>query len=113
MIDFGFWMAQPLGFDLGQLLLGDVQLGRTAAIDLPRHETACATAYVEGLGAEGCQAESALVLRSHALMMLIFSGMSAIPFEHLGATPTPELHRVAAERASMLRFMLDLVDSTQ
>ena len=42
--------------------------------------------------------------------MLIFSGMSAIPVEHLASPPTPELHRIAAERAAAARFMLDLVD---
>jgi Ser/Thr protein kinase RdoA (MazF antagonist) len=28
LIDFGFWGTAPVGFDLGQLLLGEVQLGR-------------------------------------------------------------------------------------
>jgi hypothetical protein len=44
--------------------------------------------------------------------MLIFSGMSAIPGEHLDSPPTPELRRIAAERATAARFMLDLVDAT-
>jgi len=112
LIDFGFWMRQPLGFDLGQLLLGDVQLGRSPAKELLRNEKACTAAYVDGLRAEGCDTDAALVRRAHALLMLIFSGMSAIPVEHLGSPPTPELHRITAERAAAARFMLNLVDAT-
>jgi hypothetical protein len=44
--------------------------------------------------------------------MLIFSGLSAIPIEHLGAEPSPALHRIAADRAAAARFMLDLADAT-
>ena len=112
LIDFGFWMPEPFGFDLGQLLLGDVQLGRSPAAELNRNETACTSAYIEGLRREGCDVDGARVRRAHALLMLIFSGMSAIPVEHLGSAPTPELLRVAAERAAAARFMLDLVDAT-
>jgi hypothetical protein len=44
--------------------------------------------------------------------MVLFSGLSAVPFEHLGAPPTPELHRIAAERAASARFILDLLAET-
>ncbi len=112
LIDFGFWMPQPLGFDLSQLLLGDVQLGRCPASELYRNENLCTAAYVDGLRVEGCDVDAAVVRRAHALLMLIFSGMSAIPVEHLASPPTPELQRITAERAAAARFMLDLVDST-
>ena len=112
LIDFGFWRPQPLGFDLGQLLLGDVQLGRSPASELRRNEKACTAAYVEGLRAESCDTDAAMVRRAHALLMLIFSGISAIPVEHLASPPTPGLHRITAERASAALFMLDLVDAT-
>ncbi len=112
LIDFGFWMPQPFGFDLGQLLIGDVQLGRSPAEELNRNEKTCTAAYVEGLRREGCDVDAARVRRTHALLMLIFSGMSAIPGEHLASPPTPELRRIVAERAAAARFMLDLVDAT-
>jgi len=112
LIDFGFWMPQPFGFDLSQLLLGDVQLGRCPAADLRHNEKLCAAAYVDGLRVEGCDVDAAVVLRAHALLMLIFSGMSAIPVEHLASAPSAELHHITAERAAAARFMLDLVDAT-
>ena len=34
LIDFGFWMPNPIGYDLGQLLVGDVQLGRCSPATL-------------------------------------------------------------------------------
>ncbi len=34
LIDFGFWGGEPVGFDLSQLLVGDVQVGRRAGDDL-------------------------------------------------------------------------------
>ena len=48
LIDFGFWGPQPYGFDLGQLLLGEVQLGERPAAALPDDERACLAAYVDG-----------------------------------------------------------------
>jgi hypothetical protein len=113
LIDYGFWTTQPLGFDLSQLLIGDVQIGRRPASCLWPVEQACTPAYIEGLQDEGCDVDPAVVRRSHALLMLIYAGLSAIPFEHLESEPTPELHRIAAERAAAARFMLDLVDATE
>jgi choline/ethanolamine kinase len=112
LIDYGFWTTQPLGFDLSQLIIGDVQIGRRAASCLWRVEEACTPAYVDGLRDEGSDVPADQVRRCHALLMLLFSGLSALPIEHLDATPTPELHRIAAERAAAARFILDLVDAT-
>jgi hypothetical protein len=112
LIDYGFWTTQPLGFDLSQLLLGDVQIGRRAATCLWRTEEDCFAAYVEGLRDEGCDSPTAQVRRAHALLMLLYTGLSSFPLEHLAHEPTPERHRIAAERAAMARFILDLVDQT-
>jgi Phosphotransferase enzyme family len=112
LIDFGFWGRGPVGFDLTQLLLGEVQMGERPAAELPGLEAACLPAYVEGLRAEGTEVPLATVRRAHALLALLFTGLSAIPFEHLGQPVTDELMRVARERAAAARFLLDLVDST-
>jgi hypothetical protein len=112
LIDYGFWTTQPIGFDLGQLIIGDVQIGRRPASCLWRVEEACTPAYIEGLRDEGSDVPAERVRRAHALLMLIYSGLSALPIEHLDAMPTPELHRIAAERSAAARFILDLVDAT-
>jgi hypothetical protein len=112
LIDFGFWSEGPVGFDLGQLLVGEVQTGERPADGLPELEQVCVPAYVEGLRAEGCDVPLHTVQRAHALQSLLFSGLSAVPLELLGAAPSPEAHRIARERATMATFLLDLVDST-
>ncbi|MGO4599977.1 phosphotransferase [Terrabacter sp. 2RAF25] len=124
LIDFGFWSTQPLGFDLGQLLLGDVQIGRRAAATLDEVEQACLPAYVDGLRDEGCDLHLDAVRRAHALQMLIFSGFSSFMLEGLldpssggrgtgGPGPDAALLEQAAERARITEFVLDLVDETE
>lgn len=111
LIDFGFWSQAPLGFDLSQLLLGEVQLGERPAAELPELEEACLDAYVAGLSAEGCEVALETVRRAHALTMLLFWALSSVPIEIMfGAPPPPP--EVFTERARAARFVLDLVDTT-
>ncbi len=112
LIDYGFWGSRPVGFDLGQLLVGEVQLGRRPTTALAATEDVIVDAYVDGLRAEGCDLDPAVVRRAHALQLLIFTGLSTMPFEHFGAPPTDELIALSAERAALARFSLDLLAST-
>jgi hypothetical protein len=112
MIDFGFWGPGPIGFDLAQLLVGDVQIGRRGSDDLAEIDAAILAGYMAGLRDEECWIPDDVVRRAHALQLLIFTGFSALPFDLLESEPTPELHRVAAHRAAIARFSLDLLDAT-
>ncbi|WP_182376592.1 phosphotransferase [Nocardioides sp. WS12] len=112
MIDFGFFTALPVGFDLGQLLVGDVQIGLRPADDMAERDTASLTSYVDGLAAEGVDIDEQVVRRAHALQLLLFTGLSALPFELLGAEPTEQVRAMAATRAAIARYSLDLVDQT-
>ena len=105
-------MALPVGFDLGQLLVGEVQLGRGSADGLAERDEACLAAYVDGLVAEAVDLGIEAVRRAHALHLLIFSGLSALPFEVLDQEPTDALRAMAATRAAIARHSLDLVDQT-
>ncbi len=113
LIDFGFWKPLPLGFDLGQLLLGDVQIGRRPADDLAAIDEEIVPAYIEGLADECHVVDPEQVARLHALQMAVFSGLSSMPFEHLGSPPSPDLDRLAATRAAITTYCLDRVDATQ
>jgi hypothetical protein len=112
LIDYGFWGRGPAGFDLTQLLVGEIQLGERPATDMPRLEAVCVPAYVDGLRDEGVDLDVEAVRSGHALMMLLFAGLSAIPFELLAGEPSEESVRVATERAAAARFMLDLASAT-
>ncbi len=112
LIDFGYMTPEPIGFDLGQMLVGDVQTGRIAAAALGEIEEAILPAYTDGVRAEGVETTEEAVRRAHALHLMVFSGLSTLPLEYLEQEPTPELHAVAAERAAIARFALDLLDAT-
>jgi hypothetical protein len=112
LIDFGFWKPLPIGFDLGQLLLGDIQIGRRPASDLAATDAPIVAAYVEGLGDEGHAPDPAQVARLHALQMTLFSGLSSMPFEHLQAAPSAALEQLAATRAAITTYCLDKIDAT-
>jgi hypothetical protein len=113
LIDYGFWKRQPIGHDLGQLLVGDLQLGKRGADDLAELDEAITSAYVAGLRAEGDQTPLEVVRRGHAVSMLIFSGLSALPVELLEAPDSPELRALLASRAAMAAYSLDLLESTE
>jgi hypothetical protein len=109
MIDFGFWGSAPVGFDLTQLLVGEVQVGRRRANDLADLDEAIVAAYVRGLREEGCTVPEAQVRRGHALCLLLMTGLSTVPFDLFNAPMTPETQRTAADRAVIARYALDLV----
>jgi hypothetical protein len=112
MIDFGFWGTAPIGFDLGQLLLGDIQLGRRPADTFPELEQACLPAYAQGLRDEGCAVPIHEVRRAHAIAMTIFHAVPSIPYEHRATDADKSLRPLFANRAAMARHLLDLLDAT-
>jgi len=112
LIDFGFWMPLPVGFDLGQLLVGDVQIGARSSADLAERDEACLQAYLAGLRAEGYEVEEAVLRRAHALQLLLFTGVSAFPWDHVHGPVTPQLQELAADRAVLTRYVLDLAETT-
>lgn len=79
LIDYGFFMPLPLGFDLGQLMAGEVQLGHGLWHQLPELDWACVAAYTRGLADEGVEIAEDVVRRAHALHLLIFAGLSSLP----------------------------------
>ena len=112
MIDFGFWGAAPVGFDLQTLLVGDVQIGRRPATTLADVDDAIVPAYVEGLRAEGCDIPEAVVRRAHAIRSLLMTGLSTVPVDLFDAPTTEEVQRIAADRALIARYCLDRLDAT-
>lgn len=112
LIDFGFFTALPVGFDLGQLLVGDVQIGRRSPDDLGERDEVCVASYHRGLAAEGVEVGVDVLWRAHALQLLLFTGLSALPFDLIDVLPEDALRATAATRAAIARHVLDLVDQT-
>jgi hypothetical protein len=112
MIDFGFWGGAPVGFDLTQLLVGDVQIGKRGADDLAELDEAIVTAYVAGLRAEGCEIPEAVVRRGHALCLLVMTGLSTVPFDLFDGPVDDRTLQTGANRAKLARYALDLLEGT-
>lgn len=112
LIDFGFLTALPVGFDLGQLLVGDVQIGRHSPEDLGERDEMCVASCHRGLVAEGVDVGVDVLWRAHALQLLLFTGLSALPFDLLDSLPQDALRATATSRAAIARHVLDLVDQT-
>jgi hypothetical protein len=112
LIDFGFWCEAPLGFDLTQLLVGEIQTGERSAAELAELEAICLPAYHQGLHDEGISISLEALRRSHALLMLLYFGLSAAPLEVLFGLPAPGSADVIQERARAASFVLDLLDAT-
>lgn len=112
MIDFGFWGAAPVAFDLTQLLVGDVQIGRRRAEGLAELDEALVTAYVAGLRAEGCDVPESVVRRAHALCLVVMTGLSTLPFDLFERPVDEESLQMAADRAELARYALDLLERT-
>ena len=124
LIDFAFWRPQPVGFDLAQLLVGDIQIGRQDVADLPERAEACVEAYVAGLGDEGVDLPLEQVRRSHAVSLMLFNGLPSLPTEMLqeeaaleatGAV-TDEFRAAfdhwAQQRSGIARYALDVLRRT-
>ena len=112
LIDFGFWRPQPVGFDLSQLLVGEIQVRRLDADDLPERAAACLAAYAEGLAAEGCDVAPEVLRRSHAVSLVLFNGLPSIPVEALGEDDQDRAAHHVAQRAGVARYALDVLAAT-
>jgi AcrR family transcriptional regulator len=105
LIDFGFWRPQPVGFDLSQLLVGDIQLGRQDVADLPERAAACVESYAAGLADEGLEVPLAEVRRGHAVSLMLFNGLPSLPLDL-------DDEEMARQRAGIARYALDVLADT-
>ncbi len=106
LIDYGFFMMNPIGFDLGQLVAGEAQLGRRCVTDLDTLDTACLAAYHRGLTDEGMVVDPVALRRAHALHLWLFVGISSLPGRD--QMPPEQL----TQRAALAQLSLDLLDAT-
>jgi hypothetical protein len=104
VIDWGFGSLLPVGFDLGQLLVGLAHAGRSDPSALPDIDAAIFPAYLDGLVAEDYRAAPAQVRLGYLGSLAARSALSALPLEllsrPLGEDAEAEfLHRLRLTRA--------------
>lgn len=107
VIDWSFWSRAALGFDLSQLVISNVELGRRPASSLLDIQRVCLDGYRAGLADSGLEVAAADLARAHAVQLAIAAGIQSIPVERLGDADTPELRSFVAERIGALHFILE------
>jgi hypothetical protein len=109
VIDWGFGTLLPVGFDLGQLLVGLAHAGENDLAELPAIDAAIFPAYLDGLADEDYKADPAQVRTGYIGSLAARSALCAIPVEMLGgAEPDEATVTLFARRLQLTRVMLDL-----
>ncbi|MBA2893551.1 phosphotransferase [Nonomuraea soli] len=100
-IDWSWPYATVIGFDLGQLLVGQANDGLVDPAELPAiHE-----AILDSYSAIFPDKE---VYEGYVASLVLRSAWMALPLDRLGEPPTPELHEFFRRRAGLARFIVDL-----
>lgn len=109
VIDWGFGTLLPVGFDLGQLLVGLAHAGQTDPAAIPAIDAEIFPAYLAGLAAEDYNVDPAHVRAGYLGSLAARSALCAIPFEALeGSSPDEQTTAMFAGRMKLTRAMLDL-----
>lgn len=109
VIDWSFFGRGRVGFDLSQLLMSEIELGRATADGLSRRQDLMLSAYREGLAEQGFVIDAAALRRAHELQLAIAIGIAAVPLEQLdveGPEGLERLDRLAYDRARALDHIL-------
>lgn len=106
-IDWGMSSPLPLGFDVGQLLVGDVHSGRAPAELIARLVDPAIDGFCRGLADENYPHTRAEVRRGAIASLTLRSAFTMIPFEFLGGPP-PGSERLLDERIAATRLLVDL-----
>ncbi|GAA0376554.1 hypothetical protein Acor_31540 [Acrocarpospora corrugata] len=99
-IDWSWGCPTGIGFDLGQLLVGQSHDGVTEPEDLPAIHETILTAYSDAIGTDASF--------GYIGALLVRSLFTAIPVERLGEDPTPELADLFRKRIGLARFAVEL-----
>jgi hypothetical protein len=108
VIDWGFTSLASVGFDLGQLLVGLVNVGEVPFSDLAAIVEAIVPAYTDGLVSTGFEATSEQVREGFIVSVLSRSLFCALPLEELDAADSPALRARLRNRIGLTRFLLGL-----
>jgi Phosphotransferase enzyme family len=109
VIDWGFGTLLPVGFDLGQLLVGLAHAGVGDLALLPAIDAEIFPAYLDGLAAEDYKADPAQVRAGYIGSLAARSALCAIPADQLAGQPTSdEILAMLVERLRLTRAMVDL-----
>jgi Phosphotransferase enzyme family len=109
VIDWGFGTLLPVGFDLGQLLVGLASAGQSDPSELPAIDAEIFAAYLDGMAAEDYKVEPSQVRAGYVGGLAARSAMCALPFEQLSdSDPDGALETLMATRLRLTRVLVDM-----
>ena len=109
VIDWGFGDLLPIGFDLGQLLVGLAHAGETDPDELAAIDAAILPCYLDGLAQESYDVDPGLVRTGYLGGLAVRSALCALPFEQLrDPAPSGDVLALFATRLRLTRVMVDL-----
>jgi hypothetical protein len=108
VIDWGFGSLLPVGFDLGQLLVGLAHAGQAMPSDLAGIDAVIFPAYLDGLRAESYEAEPGQVRAGYIGSLVARSALCSLPLELLGGPPGEEAEELFRQRLQLTRTLVDM-----
>jgi hypothetical protein len=109
VIDWGFGTLLPIGFDLGQLLVGLAGAGQCDPSELAAIDAEIFPAYLEGLVAEDYKVEASQVRAGYIGGLAARSALCALPLEQLGSPdPDGEIEALMTTRLRLTRVLVDM-----
>jgi hypothetical protein len=112
IIDWGLGTLLPIGFDLGQLLVGLAHAGTSDPSALPGIDAAIFPAYLEGLAAEDYPVVPAQVRLGYLGGLAARSALSALPLELLSRPPEPDAEAEFLYRLRLTRALIAMTADT-
>ena len=106
VIDWGLEKPLPIGFDLGQLLIGLAHADELPAEAMPSVERAIVPAYCKGLTEEQYRHDESIVREGFVGSLICRSALSAIPFPDPAQQPVR--HTTMLNRLRLSRYLVDL-----
>ena len=114
VIDWGFGDLLPIGFDLGQLLVGLAHAGETDPAELAAIDEAIFPGYLDGLADEDYDVDPRLVRTGYLGGLAVRSALCALPVERLGEPARAgEQMALFASRLRLTRVMVDLAKEVE
>ncbi len=108
VIDWGFGTLLPVGFDLGQLLVGLASAGQSDPSELAAIDKEIFPAYLDGLAAN-YKVEATQVRAGYVGGLTARSALCALPLEQLGGPdPDGEIETLMTTRLRLTRVLVDM-----
>jgi hypothetical protein len=109
VIDWGFGTLLPVGFDLGQLLVGLASAGVSDPLELAAIDAEIFPAYLDGLAAEDHKVEPTQVRAGYIGGLAARSALCALPLELLGdSDPDGQIQALMTSRLRLTRILVDM-----